>query len=252
MKVRTNEALVAKRRRTALLLSLGGIAVLGVGLAINMKGWGGAAGASGDLAPGVPFASLPYFALVIGTIMSWIGISISDRWSLPPRADLALEHGLKGAGQAYTLYNWLLPAEHVLLAPWGLAVIAVNNCDGPVEVKGSRWRDARPIWRRALSVGRRPVRDPRRRLGIETAALASAIAARDADSELGDVTVEGLAVFSQPAVSVSATEPSVPALRTDELAAWLRDKAKSPSMSPGRRRRLERLLDEIANERLER
>jgi hypothetical protein len=242
VRIRTNEALVARRRRLALLLSFGGIAVLGAGLAVNMLGLRSGEG-------GLSYTSMSYGALAVGTILSWIGISVSDRWTLPPRADHALESGLKGAGQAYKLYNWLLPAEHVLLAPWGLVVFVVNNCDGPVAIQGRRWKDTRPMWRRAASLGRRPVREPSRLLGVETRALASDLGERDVDGDLDEVSIEGVAVFSRPGVELTVSEPSVPAMRADELADWLRDKGKASNLSPARRRRLERLLDAAADER---
>ena len=245
MRVRTNDRLVSRRRRLALFLSLGGIAVLGAGLAVNMFGLRSDAG-------GVSYTTLSYGALAIGTIMSWIGISVSDRWTLPPRADLALESGLESAGQAYKLYNWLLPAEHVLLAPWGLVLFVVYNCDGPVAIRGRRWKDARPWWRRALALGRRPVREPSRLLSVETGALAAQIAARDNDGDLDEVSIEGVAVFSRPGVEITVAEPSVPALCTDDLGDWLRQKggkSAKTKLSPARRRRLERLLDAIAEER---
>jgi hypothetical protein len=242
MRVRTNDRLVSKRRRLALFLSLGGIAVLGAGLAVNMFGIRSEAG-------GLSYTTLSYGALVVGTIVSWIGVSVSDRWTLPPRADLALESGLKGSGQAYKLYNWLLPAEHVLLAPWGLVLFVVYNCDGPVSIHGGRWKDARPWWRRAMSLGRRPVHEPSRLLSVETGALAAQIAARDESGDLDEVTMEGIAVFSRPGVQISVEMPSVPALRADDLGDWLRQKDKSANLSPARRRRLERLLDAMADER---
>lgn len=240
MRVVTHDALVSRRRRTALLLSMGGVAVLGLGLVANFYGAGDAR-----------YVTLSYVALAVGTILSWIGISVSDRWALPPRADIALAEGLEGAGQAYKLYNWLLPAEHVLLAPWGLTVFAVYNCDGPVDIQGKKWRDKRSWWRRLLSFGRRPVKEPSRLLHIETSQLASALVERDESGDLGDIPVEGVAVFTRLVGRLTVRDPSVPALEASGLRDWVRDKARhaDESISPGRRRRLERILDAMAEER---
>lgn len=237
MRVVTNDRLVARRRRVALLLSMGGVAVLGLGLLVNFYGGGASR-----------YVTLSYVALAVGTMLSWIGITLSDRWALPPRADLALAEGLKGAGQAFKLYNWLLPAEHVLLAPWGLTIFAVYNCDGPVDIRGRKWRDVRPWYRRLLSFGRRPVREPSRVLHIETSALAAKIMEHDEDGSIGDVAVEGVAVFSRLSGPLTVHEPSVPAYTTDGLGEWLKSRRKGESISPGRRRRLERVLDSIAEE----
>lgn len=243
MKVVTNEALASRRRRQALLASMAGVSILIVGLLVNLRAAGGGQDARQQL-------MLAYAALVGGSVLSWIGVVLTDRWAGRPRGDEALEAGLKGAGAAYKLYNWVLPAEHVLLTPWGLAVFTVFNHEGPVAIRGKRWRDARPFYRRLLSFGRRAVRDPRGALRLETGALARALLERD--EALGEVTIEGVALFSHPALRLSVQEPSLPVVTLTTLRDWLRQEAaERESLSAGQRRRLQRALDEMAAERLE-
>ncbi|MFN8424495.1 MAG: hypothetical protein U0470_14325 [Anaerolineae bacterium] len=97
-------------------------------------------------------------ALIAGTVLSWIGIALMDRWVAVPKAEDALAGALADVGPHYTLYNWALPqADHVLIAPWGLVVLHPFNTEGPLAVDGKRWRDHRAL---APAAVLRPPRDP--------------------------------------------------------------------------------------------
>jgi hypothetical protein len=237
----TNVNLAARRRRQAAWLSFGGLLILLIGLGINLLGVRAGAG-------GRPYVLSAYAALIAGSVMSWLGMALSDRWALPPRADAALGGALKGAGPAFRLYNWALPADHVLLTPSGLVVFAVFNHEGPVDVQGARWRDRRPLWRRLIALGRRAVRDPSRVVAIEVDALRRALF--DQDEGLADVAVEAVAVFTRPGIALSVREPTLPVMRVDELRDWLRARSKQPGMPTPERRRLERALEALAAVRL--
>jgi len=241
MRVTTNERLATRRRRQAMIASLAGISVLAVGLVINLQATRAGADSHQQLL-------IAYVALVGGSILSWIGVVLSDRWAARPRADVALETGLKGAGPAYKLYNWALPAEHVLLAPWGLAVFTVFNVEGPVAIRGAKWRDARPLYRKLLSLGRRSVRNPAPVLSMETGALARELV--DRDPELADVEIESVAVFSHPSCVVSVQDSTIPVTTLTTMRDWLRSEGKRPTLSSVERRRLEKALDAVAEERL--
>ncbi len=230
MKVVIHSNRVARRGRQAILLSVAGLAVLATGLALSLF-----------RPQQIVYA---YSALVAGTLMSWLGIALSDKWLRPPRADKALADALKGAGRAYALFHWVLPAEHVLLTPSGLVVFAVFNQEGPVAVRGDRWHEGRPLWKRLFALGRRPVRNPERLLETEVEALRDALVAEDA--ELGDVPIEAVALFTYRGVSLTVEGPNVPALRTDDLRAWLREAERGRKLSPARRRRVELALDRLA------
>lgn len=243
MNVTTNDALAGRRRKQALLASMAGLSVLIVGLTANI----GAMRTGSDSRYGIWIA---YGALVAGSLLSWVGVVLTDRWVGRPRADEALAAGLKGAGPAYRLYNWCLPADHVLLAPWGLVVFAVFNHEGPIVIRGRRWRDARPLPRRLLAFGRRAVRDPSRLLAMETSALAHELLERD--PEVGEMTIDHVVVFSSPRARVAAEEPSVPVVQVADLREWLRHEARREAMPIPARRRLERALQAIAEERLAR
>jgi hypothetical protein len=232
--VLTHTALADRRRRQALALSLSGTAVLVVGLVLNFQATYGPA----------------LVMLLIGGVLSWLGVGLSDRWVSLPRADRALADGLRErTGRVHRLYNWVLPADHVLSGPWGLTVFAIYNQDGPVSIQGAKWRDRRPLWQRLFRFGRRPLRHPGALLALDTAALREALVA--ADPALAAVPIDGIAVFTSPAVSLQIDQADLTVLRAAELGEWVRGANKRPRLTPALQERLDTVLGEIAAGRLQ-
>ncbi|MGD2205550.1 MAG: nuclease-related domain-containing protein [Anaerolineae bacterium] len=87
----------------------------------------------------------PYFwislgFLLLGLLASSVGTTNMNRWVREPRADQALAHGLAGFDDRYRLYNYTLPAPHVLLSPKGLFVITALGQDGVIRYDGTKFR----------------------------------------------------------------------------------------------------------------
>ena len=228
MNATTNQALAARRRRQALLCSGAGIVILVLGLVFNLQGRFGPA----------------YLALLLGTIASWLGVVLADRWVALPRPNKVLEEGLRRCeGRLYHLYHWTLPPDHVLLAPWGLTVFHTVGHDGAALVDGPRWRDLRPIWRRLLRFARRPVRHPRELIALDVQALRSALAS--CDPALAEVPIRAVAVFTHPQARLTrkAAEEDLPVLLPAELDAWAQNAVKTlPRLAPPLRLKLEDCL----------
>ena len=223
-----------KRRSTAVRVAVLGFGLLLGGLFLN----------SPRTQP------IALFCLVGGTITSWLGIALMDRWVAVPRAEVALAAALAEGGSLYTLYNWALPAaEHVIVAPWGLAVVHVFNTEGPLDIDGAKWHDRRPLWRRLLAFGRRTIRNPHALIDADIAALRAAVAA--ADDTLAGVPITPVVVFTRPGLVLTTTAPSPMAIRDIELRGWLRDEGRRHSaLAPGEARRLKAVVAELAEGRL--
>lgn len=228
MNATTNEALATRRRRQALLCSTAGIAILVAGLFLNLKGRFGPA----------------YLALLLGTIASWMGVVLADRWVALPRPNKVLEEGLRRCeGRLYHLYHWTLPPDHVLLAPWGLTVFHSVGHDGPALIDGSRWRDLRPLWRRLLRFARRPVRHPGELIALDVKALREALAT--CAPALAEVPIRAVVLFTHPQARLTrkAEEADLPVLLPSELDAWAVGALKTlPRLAPPLRLQLEDCL----------
>ena len=126
MKAVTDTKLVEQGKRFGRNASLAGLGVLILGLVISFK-----------------FSHLilvAYGCLIVGFILSNIGIYLANRWVREPRADQSLAKALKGFDNQFSLYNYTLPAQHVLLMPSGVAHFLVKPQTGEISVDGNRWR----------------------------------------------------------------------------------------------------------------
>jgi hypothetical protein len=232
VKATANRRLIRRRARQASLLSLTGLAILAVGLVLNLRG-----------IPGPALA-----ALALGSIMSWTGIGLADKWLKPPRGDLALQRGLRGVGRGFALYHWVLPAEHVLVTPWGITVLVALGVDGRVSIAPGRWRESRAFYKKLLTIGRRPLGRPPALARIEMEAVRALLSERA--PALAHVPVDALAVFTNPAVQVSGADPELAAVRADDLRQWAAA-ARAAALNHAARRELEKVLDAAAAETLE-
>jgi hypothetical protein len=87
-----------------------------------------------------PMLWLSFGCLLLGLLVSSVGTMNMNRWVREPRADQALAQGLKGFDDRYQLYNYYLPAPHVLLSPLGLFVITAMVQDGVIRYDGTKFR----------------------------------------------------------------------------------------------------------------
>jgi hypothetical protein len=213
-------------------LSAGGIAVLVLGLFLNLRSLDG----------------LALVALVLGSVSSWTGISLADKWLKPPREDDALDRGLARAGRAFTLYHWLLPADHVLVAPWGLTVFVPAIVDGEVQVAPDKWRENRPLVKRLMTLGRRSLGHPPSLAASQVSALREAVA--DHDEALEAVPIDAVVVFTRPAAVVEGADPAQVWVRAEGLAEWLSASRRRDSLPPSVRRALEKRVEEMAAQRM--
>lgn len=235
MRVVVDRLRLARRQRLARRLALAGLAVLGLGLFVSLRA-----------EPTRVYVGLAYATLMAGTVLSWSGVAMMNRWVAPPRPEAVLPAALGGLGAPWALYHWALPAAHVALAPWGLVVLHAVGHAGPAEVRGARWRDGRPLAARLLSFGRQPLRDPSRLVRWEVEALRRALAERE--PALAEVPIDAVAVFLHPAARLVAVEPELPVVALGDLRGWLRAQGKGRRLPPADVRRLASALDALAAE----
>jgi len=126
MKIIRNEKHVKLRARIGQWASLGGMAVLGLGLVISFT------------RPQLIGISLA--CLLMGLLLSQIGLYHTKRWVQRPRPDEVLEKALKGLDNRFELYSFYLPAPHVLLGPPGLFVLRVQHQEGQITCQADRWQ----------------------------------------------------------------------------------------------------------------
>lgn len=225
MKAVTNEKLIARNAKIGTWSSVAGLVALGIGVYVSFK-W-------------QEYVVVPLICLLAGILLSSVSIYTTNRWVKRPRADEVLTKVLKGFDRRYYLYNYMLPVDHVLLAPSGLFVIVARNQHGPIYYADGRWRQkfsvARFIGFRGEGVGN-PVRDAERDVRKMQKFLAKNA------PELDEVPIQFLVVFTNEKAELHVENPPLLVLNAKRLKDHLRKLSKE-ALSGGQIRQMAEVFD---------
>lgn len=126
MKIVTNERLIQRNTRIAQIASFSGLLVLVAGLIISFTRQ--------------ELISISFAALLVGFLLSQVGIYFTNRWGRRPRPDELLNQALKGFDNKYSLYHYSTPASHLFVGPAGIWVFLTRHQRGVITFSKGRWR----------------------------------------------------------------------------------------------------------------
>jgi hypothetical protein len=205
MKAVTNERRVARNARIGNWSTVTGLATMGVGLYVSIK-W-------------PAYISFSFVCLLVGVVLSNVGLYNTIHWVKRPRADEVLIKTLKGFDKRYYLYNYTLPVNHVLLSPSGLFVIVARNQDGPIHYAGGRWRQKLNLFR-IFGFAGEAVGNPLRDAGGSVRKVQKFLA--ENAPQVGEVPVQPLIVFTSEKATLHVQDPPLPVLDAKGLKEHLR------------------------------
>jgi len=114
-----NEKLIKRNKTIGNVLSIGGIAILGVGLVLNFN-------------PTTVKTLISFGALIIGFIISQISTYYVSRFGRSPRLDEIVTENLNKLGNEYSLYVYSTPVPMLLVGPGGLWMPIPSAATGEV------------------------------------------------------------------------------------------------------------------------
>lgn len=233
MQVVTNEKLIRNRARLGRVASFAGLAVLILGLTASLS--------PHRLLTPTQWLLASFGCLFVGFVLSQIGLYHANRWVKEPRGDQTLVKILKGFDDRYHLYNYVLAAPHVLLAPFGLCVITPRDEGGQVRCEGEKWRHE-GSWRRVMFriFGQEGLGNPAKEVRAAVEKLRRFLAERLPGKE---VPIEGIVVFTNPQVDLEVENPSVPVLDGKQFKSFLRDLSKEKPIPGSQWRQLAEILE---------
>jgi hypothetical protein len=213
MKTVTNVRLIKRNAKIGQYTSLGALVVLGVGLYISFK------------LPNMFAFSLA--ALLIGFLMSQVGIHFTNRWGRNPRPDEMIDKSLKGLGREFTIYHYVTPVSHLLVGPAGVWTIMPNYQVGIVTYDKKRWK----------AKGGGFIQSYMRMFGQENIGRPDLESEAEIDSAkryfartLPEGTVipevRALLLFANPKVELKVEGSPIPAMTPKEIKDFLREKSK--------------------------
>jgi hypothetical protein len=177
--------------------------------------------------------------LLLGILASSIGTLNMNRWMREPRADQALEQGLKGFDDRYRLYNYLLPAPHVLLCPMGLYVLTAMGQDGVIRFDGSRFRRNFSVGRLLRFMGEEGMGRPFADADAQVQALQRFLDKHNVDD---GVEIQNVVVFYSPRADLQVSDLPRPVVNPKGLKRAIR-KTQNDKLPSARYRELQQLFD---------
>ncbi len=126
MKIIKNEKLISRNGKIGQYTSLGALVVLGLGMYISFS--------KPDL------FTYSVICLLVGFIMTQVGMYMGNRWGRSPRPDEKFDVGLKGLPGEFNMYHYSSPVSHLLVGPSGAWVLLPFHQKGKVEFTKNRWR----------------------------------------------------------------------------------------------------------------
>lgn len=229
MKVITNEQIIKKRKKLASILSPLAMALLLIGLTLNILSL-----RSEEILPFYFYGTLIF--LMMGFAASTISSGMVNRWVKEPRADQTLQETLKGFDNKHILFNYTTKTPHVLITPTRVLAITAKHQGGEIKVTNNKWR-------RGFSWGRLLRFFADEGLGnptLEAKANAERIE-NLIQKELPPESrppVEPIIIFNHPQVELTVEDPEVPVMKSNKLKKYVRDITKGSTFSAETRQTL--------------
>lgn len=218
MRIVKNERLIKRNAKIGQYTSLGALVVLGIGMYISIQR-----------------QDLFYYALialVLGFVMTQIGMYFSTRWGRSPRPDEQLDTALKGLPGDTVMYHYVTPVPHLLVGPAGLWILQTYHQKGKVQYSRNRWRLSGGGFMQAyMSIfGQEGLGRPEVDIAAEASSLKKFLAKQMDEQEIPEI--QSALVFTNDETELDATDAPSPALKIKQLKEFMRQRAKERSVAP--------------------
>jgi hypothetical protein len=221
MKIIKNEKLIKRNSIIGQWTSIGALIILGGGMYLSFSN------------PNNPqLFAYSLVALVLGFILTQIGMYMGNRWGRSPRPDEKLDAGLKGLTSDYTIYHFTTPASHLLVGPAGVWILLPYRQRGVVTYVKNRWRVGSGGFMQAyMSIfGQEGIGRPDLESDSEINAVIKLFKKKLNDGEIP--VVHAALVFTHDDVEIQVEDAPLPALKLKQLKDFMRQKAKEKPLGP--------------------
>ncbi len=220
MKIATNEKLIKRNRRIAQIASIAGLVTLIGGMFISFR--------RQDL------INFSFAALIVGFILSQVGIYFTNRWGRSPRPDELLNQSLKGLDSKFSIYHYTTPVSHLLVGPAGLWVLVPRQQRGTISVYRGRWRHTGggALQTYLKLFGQESLGRPDLEMQNDIEHLQKYLERKMPDQELPEI--QAALIFTHDKVEIKFDEdetPPAPTLYLNKLKEFIRKTAKNKPVS---------------------
>jgi len=220
MNIITNDKLVKRNKRIAQIASISGLVVLVGGMIISFQNQ--------------ELINYSFGALIVGFILSQIGIYFTSRWGRSPRPDELLNQALKGLDSKYEIYHYTTPASHFLVGPAGLWVLLPRHQRGVISLYKGRWRHSGGGFMQTYLklFGQESLGRPDLEIQNDIDHIQKFLSSKFPELALPEI--QGALVFTNDQVDIQISEddaPPAPTLQLNKLKEFIRKTAKNKPVS---------------------
>ncbi len=226
MKIFTNDKLIKRNKKIGQFTTIASLIILAGGLYISFQ-------------PDPSLVTLSLAALLVGFILSQIGIYFGNRWGRSPRPDQTISASLKGLDDKYTLYNYTSPIPHLLLGPSGIWVLVPYHQGGKITYEKGKWKQkGGNIYLRIFA------QDGLGRPDLEVESQIDSVK-RELVKKVGESDIPSLQptlVFTNEKAEIDAENAPIQALPVKKLKDVVRKKPKEISLTQDQLTKLQQAL----------
>jgi len=229
MKIIKNEKLIERNGKIGQYTSLGALVVLGGGMYISFS------------KPELFTYSI--VCLVIGFIMTQVGMYMGNRWGRSPRPDEKFDAGLKGLHSEFSIYHYSSPVSHLLIGPSGVWTLLPYHQKGKVTFVKNRWKMSGGGFLQGYMriFGQESIGRPEIDAETEVQTLKKFFAKKLDGSNIPEI--KPVLVFTSDEVELDAGESPIPAMNLKQLKEFMRQGGKNRVLSADKIRELNDLLE---------
>jgi hypothetical protein len=220
MNINRNDPLIKRNARIGQLTMFVALAVLAGGMFVSFQ---------------YPEqANWSFLALLVGFVLSQVGIYYSNRYSRKPRPDELIDQALKGMDKKFALYHYLTPATHLLVGPSGLWVLLPYYQRGTITFSKGRWRQQGGglMYQYLKLFAQEGLGRPDMDVANQISALQSLLQKRLPEESLPEI--QAALVFTNPKAQIAIPEDETPPAETvllKDLKEMIRKSGKSKTIS---------------------
>jgi hypothetical protein len=231
MRIIKNEKLIERNGKIGQWTSLAALVVLGGGMYISFSK--------------PEWFTYSVVCLVIGFIMTQIGMYMGSRWGKSPRPDEQLDAGLKGLHSEFNMYHYSSPVSHLLVGPSGVWVLLPYHQRGKISFEKNRWKMKGGGFLQAYMriFGQENLGRPDLDAESEATTLQKFFAKKLDESSVPEI--KPILVFTTDEAELDAGESPIPAMKLKQLKEFLRQGGKNRSLSS---EQIEKINDALTKE----
>jgi hypothetical protein len=229
MKIIKNEKLITRNGKIGQWTSLAALVVLGLGMYISFSR--------------PELFTYSVVCLVIGFIMTQVGMYMGNRWGRSPRPDEKIDAGLKGLHSEFNMYHYSSPVSHLLVGPSGAWVLIPYHQRGQVTYAKNRWKmSGGGFMQQYMRIfGQESIGRPEIDAENEVQTL-NKFFAKKLDGTFTP-EVKPILVFTSDEVEIDAGDSPIPALKLKQLKEFMRQGAKNRVLTSSQIEEIASLFD---------